>query len=211
MARDRGQVAPFAALLLVLAGVVALLLGDLGEAAVLRTRARTAADAAALAGAADGRAAAEAVADANGAALSSFTTDGAYTTVEVRVGEARATARAERIAAGSTGTGGGDREGLAPAMLAALARADELLGRPVPVVSGYRSAEEQAALWARRATNPYPVARPGHSMHEQGLAIDAPFSFVDRLVAVASAAGLCRPLPTSDPVHFELCPWNTRG
>jgi D-alanyl-D-alanine carboxypeptidase len=99
----------------------------------------------------------------------------------------------------------GARAGLAPAMLAALARADRLLGRPVTVVSGMRTRSQQEALWGRRATNPYPVARPGTSDHERGLAIDVPRAGVVDLRRVARAAGLCQPLPTTDPIHFVVC------
>ena len=88
---------------------------------------------------------------------------------------------------------------------AALARAEQLLGRPVPITSGYRSPDEQASLWARRASNPYPVAPPGTSMHELGLAIDVPSSFVATLVAIAPDVGLCHRYPVADPVHFEVC------
>ena len=84
-------------------------------------------------------------------------------------------------------------------------RAEALLGAPVPIVSGWRSPAQQQWLWDHRATNPYPVARPGTSMHERGLAIDVPRWFVADLRSVAGAAGLCFPLPESDPVHFELC------
>jgi hypothetical protein len=101
--------------------------------------------------------------------------------------------------------GGGDRAGLAPAMLAALDRADQLLGEVVPVASGLRTRAEQQALWDRRHVNPYPVARPGTSDHESGLAIDVPRRFVPRLLSVAAGAGLCQPLPESDPVHFVVC------
>jgi hypothetical protein len=90
-------------------------------------------------------------------------------------------------------------------MLASLARADDLLGRPVPVVSGLRSRAEQERLWARRATNRYPVARPGTSAHERGMAVDVAASFAPTLARVAAETGLCRPLPDSDPVHFEPC------
>ena len=100
---------------------------------------------------------------------------------------------------------GGGTEGLTPDMVAAVTRAGALLGEPVPISSGWRSRAQQAALWARRRTNPYPVARPGTSMHERGLAIDVPRAFVARLRLVATAAGLCQPLPSTDPVHFELC------
>jgi hypothetical protein len=192
------------AVVVVVAGFAAVFLAQIGGAAIARARARTAADAAALAGAAGGRSAADAIARANGAALSTFTVDGSDTEVGVDVGAASATARAE-ASSGATAAGGGDREGLAPVMLAALRRADALLGHPVPVVSGFRSAAEQAWLWAHRATNPYPVAEPGTSMHERGLAVDVVASEVPALLRVAAAAGLCQPLPSSDPIHFEPC------
>jgi hypothetical protein len=94
---------------------------------------------------------------------------------------------------------------LAPAMLAALARADGMLGSPVRVVSGLRTRAEQEALWDGRGTNPYPVARPGTSDHERGLAIDVARADVAELRTVADDAGLCQPLPRTDPVHFVLC------
>ena len=58
----------------------------------------------------------------------------------------------------------------------------------------------------RGPTNPYPVAPPGTSLHESGLAVDVPLGFVPTLLAVAADAGLCQPLPETDPVHFEPCP-----
>ncbi len=120
--------------------------------------------------------------------------------MRVRVGESEATARARRV----TSTVG-SRDALAPALRAALGRAGQLLGRPVPITSGVRSAAEQRRLWHARAANPYPVAPPGTSRHERGLAIDVPASFADSLAGVAAKAGLCRPYPRTDPVHFELC------
>jgi D-alanyl-D-alanine carboxypeptidase/Putative Flp pilus-assembly TadE/G-like len=204
MRTEEGQVAPLlAGLLLVVVGSMVVLV-TLAAAQVRRARARTAADAAALAAAAEGDAAGAALAAANGAQVLGIEWSG--DDVEVRVAlvdaEAAASAHREVIAPGD----GGDRDGLAPAMLAALARADALLGRSVPVVSGYRSRGEQQWLWDRRATNPYPVAPPGRSRHESGLAVDVPGSFVADLVPVAARAGLCRPLPQGDPIHFELCP-----
>jgi uncharacterized protein YcbK (DUF882 family) len=95
---------------------------------------------------------------------------------------------------------------LDPRLTAAVARAERLLGRPIPITSGFRSRDEQASLWARRAVNAYPVAPPGASAHERGMAIDVPASFVDTLVSVAGRVGLCHPYPANDPVHFELCP-----
>lgn len=209
---------PLVAAMLALATMVLLALVPVGRALGERTQARTSADAAALAGAASGEDAARALARANGGELLSFSTeDGGRVVVRVRVGDvtAYASARASRPApvaglagpgSGSDpGPGSGDRAGLAPAMLGALARADALLGRAVPVASGLRTRSEQEALWARRASNPYPVARPGTSDHERGLAVDIPRGFVDDLVPIAPAAGLCQPLPETDPVHFVVC------
>ena len=177
-----------------------------------RARARTAADAAALAGAADGERTAREVAGANGADLVEIERNGDEVIVQVRVGEVEAYAKARAThrpvdfgASGQAAGAGGRRAGLAPAMLAALARADGLLGRPVTVVSGLRTRAQQEALWERRATNPYPVARPGTSDHERGLAIDVSRSDVDELRRVAPAAGLCQPLPATDPIHFIVC------
>jgi hypothetical protein len=198
---------------LVAAAIVALV--PAGRALAERAQARTVADAAALAGAAEGEQAADAVAGANGGELLAFERDGDEVVVRVRVGDVDAYARARatrRPAPRGTDPGaagrahaGGDRAGLAPAMLAALARADGMLGSPVRVVSGLRTRAEQEALWDGRGTNPYPVARPGTSDHERGLAIDVARADVAELRTVADDAGLCQPLPRTDPVHFVLC------
>ena len=201
--RERGSVLPLVALMMALAGGAALLLGRVGGAAVSRAGARTAADAAALAGAVDGEEAARQVAAANGAEVLRYERLGMDARVTVRLGPAEAVGRARR--ASSSSAVGGDPGGLAPALLAAIARAEHLLGERVPITSGYRSPGAQAALYARRHENPYPVAPPGSSMHERGLAIDVPPSFVARLRSVGRAAGLCQPYPDADPIHFELC------
>jgi len=207
---ERGQVVPLVAALLVIIALLVLGLARLGRGAVSRAQARTAADAAALAGAVEGQQAAEDVAEANGARLESFSQVGAVAQVTVSLGDARATARAEALAPIGDG-GSGGQQGLAPAMRAAIARAEQLLGRPIPITSGWRSRAEQEALWRNRGSNPYPVARPGTSLHERGLAIDVPLEFVPTLRAVAARVGLCWPLPLSDPIHFELCPLRGPG
>jgi hypothetical protein len=208
--RERGQVLPLVALLLVAAGVAMLLLGRLGGAAVARAQARTAADAAALAGAVAGKAEAVSVAAANGARLVRFEARGNEAWAKVVLGQAQATARARASRSAGPPTGAAAaaipaRPGLVPAMQGALARATRLLGRPVPITSGYRSRSEQAALFARRSANPFPVAPPGFSAHERGMAIDVPRSFVPFLLSVSQQVGLCHPYPVADPVHFELC------
>ncbi len=204
---EGGQVLPLMAVLIVMVGLGCLALGRVGGAAVARAQAVTAADAAALAGAAEGREAASSAAQWNGARLVSYEQLGTDARVGVELGGARAVARARRTPAlGPTlGPGGASQEGLAPAVQAALARARALLGTAVPVTSGYRSPARQAALYANRHNNPYPVARPGTSRHELGMAVDVPLSFVPRLLSVAAQVGLCHPYPVTDPVHFELC------
>lgn len=76
----------------------ALLFGisEVGNAAIDDARAATAADAAALAGAAAGSEEAAEAARRNGATLVSVIVRGYITSVEVRVGDARAIAHAER-------------------------------------------------------------------------------------------------------------------
>ena len=96
---DRGQILPFTTLLLVLAAGLAILVVELGQVAVDRAQARTAADAAALAAASPESARTQAVrlAGANGARVVSFDEQSGEVVVEVRVGRARATARARTI------------------------------------------------------------------------------------------------------------------
>ncbi len=202
---EGGQILPLMAVVIVLAGVLCLAVGRVGAAAVARAQAVTAADAAALAGVAEGRGAAASAAHWNGGRLVSYEELGTDVRVRVELGGARATARARPASlAGSVGAGSSE-EGLAPAMRVALARAGALLGTPVPVTSGFRSRAQQVVLYANRAANPYPVAAPGTSRHESGLAVDVPLSFVPRLLSVASEVGLCQPYAGTDPVHFELC------
>ncbi|MEJ7585070.1 MAG: pilus assembly protein TadG-related protein [Acidimicrobiales bacterium] len=99
--RERGQATSLLAVVVLVAGLVALALARMGGDAVDRARAESAADAAALAGAAEGRVSASELADRNGAHLLSFTELGADVVVVVRVGDARARARAR--ASGSVG------------------------------------------------------------------------------------------------------------
>jgi hypothetical protein len=196
-------VVPLAALLAVAIGGLVIGLGRVGVEVVTASRASSAADAAALAGAADGRQAAERVAAANGGALVTFEAEGREVQVTVRVGGAEAVARATTVEPPVAAHAG--VVGLTAEMRGALAAAEAALGRAVPVTSGWRSPAAQQALWDRRATNPYPVARPGTSAHERGEAVDVSVSVADALAAVGPSVGLCRPLPATDPVHFELC------
>lgn len=93
---DGGQALPLLAGVLALVATVLIGLVALGSALGERARAQTAADAAALAGAARGRPAATAMAHENRGELESFTARDGQVEVTVRVGDARATARASR-------------------------------------------------------------------------------------------------------------------
>ena len=200
---QRGSVSPLLAVLVLATGGLCVALGRLGGDAVDAARAQTAADAAALAGAAGGEEVGRGVAGANGGRVVTFVEDGQGVLVTVRIGRAVATARA--VGTGADPGIGAPRGGLVPELVAALLRAGQALGTPVPISSGWRSSVQQQALWAGRGSNPYPVARPGTSAHERGLAVDVPRVFAERLAHVGPAVGLCRPLPRTDPVHFELC------
>jgi LAS superfamily LD-carboxypeptidase LdcB len=80
-------------------------------------------------------------------------------------------------------------------------------GLTLPVTSGLRSTADQARLYANRATNPNPVAVPGTSKHERGLAVDLSVppgyekAFADLWQQLGGRAGYY--FSRSDPVHFE--------
>jgi hypothetical protein len=93
---DAAQAVPIVVALIGVALLAALLIADVGRAAGDRARARTAADVVALAGAAEGETAARELAATNDAVLEAFTAQGDSVEVTVRVGDARATARARR-------------------------------------------------------------------------------------------------------------------
>lgn len=78
-------------------------------------------------------------------------------------------------------------------------------GFKVKVTSGWRSRERQQELYDARASNPYPVARPGRSQHEYGFAVDmvaTPGTFQGVLGSWwKSAGGFWSP---SDAIHFQV-------
>jgi hypothetical protein len=206
------------AIVLAMAGFVEDVTGTVGA----RARAQLAADAAALAAVAESapygtsnpRGAAEDLAEANHADLleCACAPGGTSAVVEVSVDGVSARARAvidpTMFGPASVAVG---IDGLHPAMKDAV---DDLLsaaaGR-VHVISGFRSPEHQQRLWAdalSRYGRPEVaddwVARPGHSMHERGLAVDLggdlalAADLIDEL-----ALPLSRPL-ANEPWHFEL-------
>ncbi len=93
---SRAQATPLVAIALVLAALLLVPLALLARATIERSAAQNAADAAALAGALEGEDEARAIARANGAQLESYERRGPVVEVVVRVGDRRATARAER-------------------------------------------------------------------------------------------------------------------
>lgn len=73
------------------------------------------------------------------------------------------------------------------------------------VTSGYRSPKKQAWLYNRwlQGLQSYPVAPPGTSDHEKGLALDVVSTDTGKLVALLTSAGLFW-AGEADPVHFSL-------
>jgi hypothetical protein len=93
-----------------------------------------------------------------------------------------------------------------PRVLRALETLAARRGETFNVTSGLRTHAEQTRLWNNRHSNPYPVARPGTSRHESGLAADVTIGgrAIQSVVSEAElrSVGL-RPL-RGDAVHVEL-------
>lgn len=81
-------------------------------------------------------------------------------------------------------------------------------GLGVPVISGYRSPEKQAELYAESQKPGYagpPVAKPGGSQHQQGNAIDVDSrKMTPQMRQTLIDNGFVQPLPKTDPNHWEL-------
>jgi hypothetical protein len=94
----------------------------------------------------------------------------------------------------------------APELLARLEQLAARRGETFAVTSGTRTRAEQERLWAGRASNPYPVARPGSSLHESGRAADVTVG--GRPIQDVVPAGELRAVGLSplagDAVHVEL-------
>lgn len=68
--------------------------------------------------------------------------------------------------------------------------------------SGVRSTADQARLYAARGSNPNPVAFPGTSQHERGMAVDIG-GMTPEQRAQLPQYGLAQPI-ANDPVHVQL-------
>jgi hypothetical protein len=73
--------------------------------------------------------------------------------------------------------------------------------------SGVRTPQQQAVLYADRANNPNPVAAPGTSLHERGLAVDIG-GMTPEQRAQLPQYGLSQPV-ANDPVHVQLAGGDT--
>jgi len=93
-----------------------------------------------------------------------------------------------------------------PDLLARLEALAAQRGERWTVTSGHRSLAEQQRLWDGRHSNPFPVARPGSSLHHSGRAADVTVGGrpIQDVVPAAELrrAGLV-PL-AGDAVHVEL-------
>jgi D-alanyl-D-alanine carboxypeptidase/Putative Flp pilus-assembly TadE/G-like len=202
--------------------LLAAFVSDLAQASSRVARAQAAADAAALAAVAEsgpyGRGAprtqAARFAEANGGRLQRCWCYPGATSAQVEVAfgdvvaQARATFDPAEIAPASVAH---DGEGLHPLLAASVRQLIAVSDGRVHLVSGFRSAQEQARLW-QRAVAKYGsaeeadnwVARPGTSMHERGLAVDLGGD-LDAAVGLVRdlRLPLHRPL-ANEPWHFEL-------
>lgn len=86
-----------------------------------------------------------------------------------------------------------------------LPRVAKSLGFQARVTSGYRSTATQRKLYIKyiNGQHPYPVAPPGSSDHEKGLALDVVSTDLDKLVALLTSVGLFWG-GQYDPIHFSM-------
>ncbi|NBP00193.1 MAG: hypothetical protein EBU90_08715 [Proteobacteria bacterium] len=77
-------------------------------------------------------------------------------------------------------------------------------GVNISLSSAYRSYEKQAALYANRASNPYPVAAPGTSNHGYGIAIDVPEGTPGHNWMIANGRQFGWKNLPGDAVHFDF-------
>lgn len=118
---------------------------------------------------------------------------------------AAAAAPAGPAAAGSYPNLTGDLDA-SPEVLSRLNRMAAARGERWTVTSGLRTDAEQAELWANRASNPYPVARPGTSIHRTGQGADVTIggrAIQDVIPAGTLRAAGLEPL-VGDAVHVQL-------
>jgi hypothetical protein len=167
---ERGQLLPFMAMVLTLVLFAALALVRVSARATHVARAEAAAEAAALAAAeGGGEPAARQWVTLNHGRLVSYVSDGASVTVVAEVDGARGEARAAPAPAA--------QDDLDAGLRAALVRAGQLMGGPVPLTS----------------------------VTGDGLAVDVSVAALAELVPLADQAGLCRPDIDGHATRFDVC------
>jgi hypothetical protein len=97
-------------------------------------------------------------------------------------------------------------EGLNNNLVAAIQRIELHLGREVPLVTAFRSYNEQSCLYNRYAGTGQPVASPGTSNHERGMAVDVDRTWLNssNYRDIFRQYSLCENV-SNDPGHFEIC------
>jgi hypothetical protein len=105
----------------------------------------------------------------------------------------------------------GDTGGLNSDLQKRLMAASEVYGKPLTVNSGYRSSADQQRLYDEsvragrpgKGPNGMPIAKPGSSSHEKGMAVDIQEYKDPKAVAALRSQGLIQTV-SGDPVHFEV-------
>lgn len=117
---------------------------------------------------------------------------------------------------GVGGGGGGGQsssnKGLIPMVTNAVGAAREM-GWKGQVTSGFRTYQEQAALYQRYLAGGPLAARPGTSSHEKGQAVDVTdYGTFGRMMArLPEGLGLKNKLGARDPVHFSVTGYDKGG
>jgi hypothetical protein len=86
-------------------------------------------------------------------------------------------------------------------------------GYPSSIISGYRSNEEQAGLYAKYKAGGNLAAPPGASMHNVGMAVDLSSKDIpglDKFAAAHPEYGVYNNA-TADADHFQMFPWGTHA
>lgn len=93
---------------------------------------------------------------------------------------------------------------LQDALIGALKEYKERTGKTAKITSGHRTSEEQARVGATYGIK----ARPGHSQHEKGNAVDISEEDARAMeqMGILKKYGLHRPLGERDPVHIQMMP-----
>jgi len=91
--------------------------------------------------------------------------------------------------------------GVNPELVEGLKKVSETTGKQLPIMSGYRSTEHQAQLFAKSDRSGKMVAPPGRSMHEVGEAVDLTQGWLKKnpdVVAALKEQKLMRPMDYED-------------